>query len=66
MENVLYFNAYFEVHGANVYIFLAFADLVTLMLAGGTEAENAKEELKEKMSAIKTIANDYKKSSEKK
>ncbi|KAF5301590.1 hypothetical protein FQR65_LT08895 [Abscondita terminalis] len=36
-------------------------DLVMLMLNSGTEAENAKEQLKEKMSLIKNIANDFKK-----
>lgn len=47
------------------YIAIAFysfvSDFVTLMLSGGSEAENAKERLKEKMSTIKIIANDYKK-----
>lgn len=37
--------------------------MVTLMLSGGTEAENAKEQLKEKISVIKKIANEYKKTS---
>ncbi|KAF5282980.1 hypothetical protein FQA39_LY04851 [Lamprigera yunnana] len=40
-------------------------DLVLLMLNAGPEAENAKEQLKEKLSAIKTIAIDYKKMSDK-
>lgn len=31
------------------------------MLSGGSEAENAKEKLKEKVSTIKKIANDFKK-----
>lgn len=31
------------------------------MLSNGTEAENAKEKLMEKMSDIKAIANEYKK-----
>lgn len=45
-------------------MFFLFLDLVTLMLAGGDEAENAKEQLKEKMSVIKNIANDFKKVAE--
>ncbi|RZC36650.1 E3 UFM1-protein ligase 1 -like [Asbolus verrucosus] len=39
----------------------SYHDFVTLMLSGGTEAENAKEKLKEKMSVIKNIANEFKK-----
>ncbi|KAG5873898.1 hypothetical protein JTB14_005509 [Gonioctena quinquepunctata] len=39
----------------------AYHDFVTLMLSGGSEAENAKEKLKEKVSVIKSIANDFKK-----
>lgn len=38
-----------------------FLDFVTLMLSGGSEAESAKEKLKEKMTTIKRIANDFKK-----
>lgn len=38
---------------------------MTLMLGGGEEAENAKEQLKERMPVIKNIANEYKKSSDK-
>lgn len=33
------------------------------MVSGGSEAENAKEKLKEKMFTIKAIANDFKKHS---
>jgi hypothetical protein len=40
---------------------ILFADFVTLMLSGGTEAENAKEKLKEKMQVVKNIANEFKK-----
>ncbi|CAG9858858.1 unnamed protein product [Phyllotreta striolata] len=39
----------------------SYHDFVTLMLSGGSEAENAKEKLKEKASAVKKIANDFKK-----
>lgn len=38
----------------------SYHEFVTLMLGGGTEAESAKEKLKEKMSVIKTIANEFK------
>ncbi|KAF2900325.1 hypothetical protein ILUMI_05860 [Ignelater luminosus] len=41
----------------------SYHDMVTLMLSGGSEAENAKEQLKEKISVIKKIANEYKKTS---
>ncbi|CAH1114383.1 unnamed protein product [Psylliodes chrysocephalus] len=40
---------------------ISYHDFVTLMLSGGSEAENAKEKLKEKVSTIKKIANDFKK-----
>lgn len=36
-------------------------DFVTLMLSGGTEAESAKEKLKEKVNVIKNVANEFKK-----
>jgi hypothetical protein len=39
----------------------SYHDFVTLMLSGGTEAENAKEKLKEKMQVVKNIANEFKK-----
>ncbi|KAJ3665830.1 hypothetical protein Zmor_001299 [Zophobas morio] len=39
----------------------SYHDFVTLMLSGGTEAENAKEKLKEKIQVVKNIANDFKK-----
>ncbi|XP_023030297.2 UFM1 specific ligase 1 [Leptinotarsa decemlineata] len=39
----------------------AYHDFVTLMLSGGSESESAKEKLKERMSIIKSIANDFKK-----
>jgi len=42
---------------------MSYHDSVTLMLSGGSEAENAKEQLKEKISVIKAIANEYKKTS---
>lgn len=43
------------------FIVVCFSDFVTLMLSGGTEAESAKEKLKEKMTTIKNIANEFKK-----
>ncbi|KAJ8962408.1 hypothetical protein NQ318_018392 [Aromia moschata] len=39
----------------------SYHDFVTLMLSAGSEAESAKEKLKEKMPTIKSIANDFKK-----
>lgn len=39
-------------------------DLVTLMLGGGDEAESAKEQLKERLPVVKSIANEYKKVTE--
>ncbi|XP_060525189.1 E3 UFM1-protein ligase 1 homolog [Cylas formicarius] len=41
---------------------LLYHDFVTLMLGNGSEAENAKEKLKEKVNIVKKIANEYKKS----
>lgn len=41
-----------------------FSDLVTLMLGGGDEAENAKEQLKDKIGVIRDIANAFKKAGE--
>ncbi|VEN49343.1 unnamed protein product [Callosobruchus maculatus] len=38
----------------------SYHDFVTLMLSGGSEVENAKEKLKEKLALIKRIANDFK------
>ncbi|XP_066143344.1 E3 UFM1-protein ligase 1 homolog [Euwallacea fornicatus] len=43
--------------------FLSFHDFVTLMLSNGSEAENAREKLKEKMPVIRKIATEYKYSS---
>lgn len=42
---------------------VSYHDFVTLMLCEGSEAENAREKLKEKMQTIKNIANEYKLSS---
>ncbi|CAG9768720.1 unnamed protein product [Ceutorhynchus assimilis] len=42
---------------------MSYHDFVTLMLSNGSEAENAKEKLKEKMQFIKNIANEYKSTS---
>ncbi|CAG9822394.1 unnamed protein product [Phaedon cochleariae] len=39
----------------------SYHDFVTLMLGGGSEVESAKEKLKEKIPAVKNIANEYKK-----
>ncbi|KAJ8921680.1 hypothetical protein NQ315_010589 [Exocentrus adspersus] len=39
----------------------SYHDFVTLMLSAGSEAENAKEKLKEKVTTIKNIANEFKK-----
>ncbi|XP_056648956.1 E3 UFM1-protein ligase 1 homolog [Diorhabda sublineata] len=39
----------------------SYHDFVTLMLSGGSEAESAKEKLKEKVPMIKKLANEYKK-----
>uniref|UniRef100_A0A6P7GGM9 E3 UFM1-protein ligase 1 homolog n=1 Tax=Diabrotica virgifera virgifera TaxID=50390 RepID=A0A6P7GGM9_DIAVI len=39
----------------------SYHDFVTLMLSEGSEAENAKEKLKEKVPVVKKIANEYKK-----
>lgn len=39
----------------------SYYDFVTLMLSGGSEAESAKEKLKEKVPTIKKLANEYKK-----
>ncbi|CAH1967525.1 unnamed protein product [Acanthoscelides obtectus] len=39
----------------------SYHDFVTLMLSGGSEVENAKEKLKEKLPVIKSIANEFKK-----
>lgn len=43
------------------YYFIFCLEFVTLMLGGGSEAENAKERLKEKLPIIKTIATEFKK-----
>ncbi|KAB0802921.1 hypothetical protein PPYR_05107 [Photinus pyralis] len=40
----------------------SYHDLVTIMLNGGSEAESAKDQLKERMPSIKKIANEFKKS----
>lgn len=45
---------------------MAYHDFVTLMLSNGSEAENAKEKLKEKVQVIKTLANEYRKPSSEK
>lgn len=42
-----------------------FSDLVTIMLGGGAEAENAKDQLAEKILVIKNIASEYKKGADK-
>ncbi|EEZ97941.1 E3 UFM1-protein ligase 1 homolog [Tribolium castaneum] len=39
----------------------SYHDFVTLMLSGGSEAESAKEKLKEKIQTVKNIANEFKK-----
>lgn len=45
--------------------FFFITDLVTAMLSGGPEAEEAKVQLADKMQSVKTIANEYKKTSDK-
>lgn len=39
---------------------MSYHDFVTLMLSNGSESENAKEKLKEKIPIIKSLANEYK------
>lgn len=50
----------------NIFICICFfSDLVTIMLGGGAEADNAKDQLREKMEIVKNIANEYKKGTDK-
>ncbi|KAK5650317.1 hypothetical protein RI129_001346 [Pyrocoelia pectoralis] len=52
---------------ADQYLELSsYHDLVTLMLSGGSEAENAKDLLRERMTTVKKIANEFKKLSSEK
>ncbi|KAL1513364.1 hypothetical protein ABEB36_002783 [Hypothenemus hampei] len=44
----------------------SYYDFVTLMLSNGSEAENAREKLKEKMQTVKNLASEYKLSSHEK